>query len=464
MTYVLAVDMGASGGRHILAHLEEGKIVLEEIYRFDNVMVERNGHLCWQMDRLWEHVLKGMAACKAAGKIPVSMGIDTWGVDYVLLDQAGQVLGDTVAYRDSRTQGMDAKLEQTMPFTELYRRTGIAKQPFNTVYQLMATPREQLDQAQDFLMIPDYLHYRLTGRKANEYTEASTTGMLNSATRDWDQEVLAAAGIPAGIFRRPEMPGTNLGTILPEIAQRVGFSCDVVLPATHDTGSAFMAVPARSDNAVYLSSGTWSLLGVENDVPLTGIDSLESGFTNEGGYGGKIRYLKNIMGMWILQCVRNELEKRYSFGEMAQMAAEAPETPWRVDVADNRFLAPKNMIAELQLAVTQQGGEELTLPRLLRMVNLSLAEGYAKAIAQLEQLTGKRYDTVHIVGGGSQNQTLNQMTADAAGRTVVAGPTEGTALGNLMAQLIAGGAFADLAQAREAECASFDVVTYVPKA
>ena len=464
MTYVLAVDMGASGGRHILAHLEEGKIVLEEIYRFDNVMVERNGHLCWQMDRLWEHVLKGMAACKAAGKIPVSMGIDTWGVDYVLLDQAGQVLGDTVAYRDSRTQGMDAKLELTMPFTELYRRTGIAKQPFNTVYQLMATPREQLDQAQDFLMIPDYLHYRLTGRKANEYTEASTTGMLNSATRDWDQEVLAAAGIPAGIFRRPEMPGTNLGPILPEIAQRVGFSCDVVLPATHDTGSAFMAVPTRSDNAVYLSSGTWSLLGVENDVPLTGIDSLESGFTNEGGYGGKIRYLKNIMGMWILQCVRNELEKRYSFGEMAQMAAEAPETPWRVDVADNRFLAPKNMIAELQLAVTQQGGEELTLPRLLRMVNLSLAEGYAKAIAQLEQLTGKRYDTVHIVGGGSQNQTLNQMTADAAGRTVVAGPTEGTALGNLMAQLIAGGVFADLAQAREAECASFDVVTYVPKA
>lgn len=464
MTYVLAVDMGASGGRHILAHLEEGKIVLEEIYRFDNVMVERNGHLCWQMDCLWEHALKGMAACKAAGKIPVSMGIDTWGVDYVLLDQAGQVLGDTVAYRDSRTQGMDAKLEQTMPFTELYRRTGIAKQPFNTVYQLMATPREQLDQAQDFLMIPDYLHYRLTGRKANEYTEASTTGMLNSATRDWDQEVLAAAGIPAGIFRRPEMPGTNLGPILPEIAQRVGFSCDVVLPATHDTGSAFMAVPVRSDNAVYLSSGTWSLLGVENDVPLTGIDSMESGFTNEGGYGGKIRYLKNIMGMWILQCVRNELEKRYSFGEMAQMAAEAPETPWRVDVADNRFLAPKNMIAELQLAVTQQGGEELTLPRLLRMVNLSLAEGYAKAIAQLEQLTGKRYDTVHIVGGGSQNQTLNQMTADAAGRTVVAGPTEGTALGNLMAQLIAGGVFADLAQAREAECASFDVVTYVPKA
>ena len=464
MTYFLAVDMGASGGRHILAHLEQGKIILEEIYRFDNGMVERDGHLCWQMDRLWEHVLKGMAACKAAGKVPVSMGIDTWGVDYVLLDKAGNLLGDTVAYRDGRTQGMDAKLEQTMPFAELYRRTGIAKQPFNTVYQLMATPPELLEQAEDFLMVPDYLHYRLTGVKANEYTEASTSGLLNALSREWDPEVLAAAGIPPRIFRRPVMPGTNLGPILPEIAQRVGFSCDVVLPATHDTGSAFMAVPASSPNAVYLSSGTWSLLGVENDAPLTGADSLESGFTNEGGYDGKIRYLKNIMGMWMLQCVRNELEKRYSFGEMAQMAADAPETPWRVDVADNRFLAPKNMIAELQLAVTEQGGEELTLPRLLRMVNLSLAEGYAKAIDQLEALTGKRFDTVHIVGGGSQNQTLNQMTADATGRTVVAGPTEGTALGNLMAQLIAGGAFADLAQAREAERASFDVTTYVPKA
>lgn len=464
MTYFLAVDMGASGGRHILAHLEQGKIILEEIYRFDNGMVERDGHLCWQMDRLWEHVLKGMAACKAAGKVPVSMGIDTWGVDYVLLDKAGKLLGDTIAYRDGRTQGMDAKLEQTMPFAELYRRTGIAKQPFNTVYQLMATPPELLEQAEDFLMVPDYLHYRLTGVKANEYTEASTSGLLNALSREWDPEVLAAAGIPPRIFRRPAMPGTNLGPILPEIAQRVGFSCDVVLPATHDTGSAFMAVPASSPNAVYLSSGTWSLLGVENDAPLTGADSLESGFTNEGGYGGKIRYLKNIMGMWILQCVRNELEKRYSFGEMAQMAADAPETPWRVDVADNRFLAPKNMIAELQLAVTEQGGEELTLPRLLRMVNLSLAEGYAKAIDQLEALTGKRFDTVHIVGGGSQNQTLNQMTANATGRTVVAGPTEGTALGNLMAQLIAGGAFADLAQAREAERASFDVTTYVPKA
>ena len=464
MTYVLAVDMGASGGRHILGHLEQGKIVLEEVYRFDNVMTERNGHLCWQMDRLWEHVLKGMAACKAAGKVPASMGIDTWGVDYVLLDREGQVLGDTVAYRDGRTQGMDLRLEQTMPFAELYRRTGIAKQPFNTVYQLMATPSELLDRAQDFLMIPDYLHHRLTGRMANEYTNASTTGLLNPFTRDWDREVLAAAGIPERIFRQPVMPGASLGPILPEIAQQVGFSCQVVLPATHDTGSAFMAVPASSPNAVYLSSGTWSLLGVENDAPLTGPDSLETGFTNEGGYGGKIRYLKNIMGMWILQCVRNELEKRYSFGEMAEMAAQAPETPWRVDVADNRFLAPKSMIAELQLAVTEQGGEELTLPRLLRMVNLSLAEGYAKAIAQLEQLTGKRFDTVHIVGGGSQNQTLNQMTADATGRTVVAGPTEGTALGNLMAQLIAAGAFAGLAQAREAERASFDVTTYLPRA
>ena len=213
MKYVLAIDVGASGGRHILGHLENGKLVLEEVYRFDNGMTERGGHLCWRLDRLYEHILKGMAECKKLGKTPVSVGIDTWGVDYVLLDAAGNILGDTIAYRDSRTQGMDAKLEKTLSFEELYARVGIAKQPFNTLYQLMATPKEQLDAAVDFLMVPDYLHYLLTGVKANEYTNASTTSMLDPVARDWDREVLAKAGIPERIFRKPVMPGTRLGAL-----------------------------------------------------------------------------------------------------------------------------------------------------------------------------------------------------------------------------------------------------------
>ena len=462
MNYVLAIDIGASGGRHILGHIEQGKMVLEEIYRFENGMVQRSGHLCWQMDRLWEHILQGLAACKAQGKIPVSVGIDTWGVDYVLLDAAGKLIGDTVAYRDDRTAGMDAKLEKTLSFAELYRRIGIAKQPFNTLYQLMATPREQLEQAANFLMIPDYLNYLLTGVKVNEYTNASTTGMLDPVTKDWDRELLKTAGIPAHLFHKPVMPGTRLGQLTPEVAERVGFTCDVVLSATHDTGSAFIAVPADSDRAVYLSSGTWSLLGIENDVPLTSMDSLKSGFTNEGGYQGKIRYLKNIMGMWMLQCIRNELGKRYSYAEMAQLAAKAPAVPWLVDVADNRFLAPESMLAEVQRAVTEQGGEELPLDELLYVVHHSLAQGYASSIAALVKLTGKRFDTVNIVGGGSQNVTLDQMTADATGLRVVAGPTEGTALGNLIAQWIACGELADLAHARQVERESFDVVIYNP--
>ncbi len=463
MKYVLAIDIGASGGRHILGHLEQGRMVMEEVYRFQNGMREINGHLCWRLDKLWEHVLRGMEECGRQRKIPVSVGIDTWAVDYVLLDGAGHPLGDAVAYRDGRTAGMDARLEETLSFAELYAHTGIAKQPFNTVYQLMTTPKEQLEQAAHFLMVPDYLHYLLTGCMANEYTNASTTALLNAATRDWDQDILDRAGIPRHIFQKPVMPGTRLGALRAEVAQRVGYDCDVVLPATHDTGSAFMAVPADSDRAAYLSSGTWSLLGVENDAPLTGVESLQSGFTNEGGYGGKIRYLKNMMGMWMLQSIRRELDDQYTFARMAEMAAESAPVSWLVDVTDNRFLAPKSMLSEVQRAVIEQGGEELPLPQMLRVVHQSLAQGYADAITALEKLTGKRFDTVNIVGGGSQNKTLNQMTADATGLRVVTGPAEGTALGNLMAQWIACGELADLAQARAMERDSFEVTIYYPK-
>ncbi|MCQ2437279.1 MAG: rhamnulokinase [Clostridia bacterium] len=461
--YFLAIDMGASSGRHILGHIENGQIILEEMYRFPYGATEKNGHMCWDTEHLWNSIVNGMKACAAAGKIPVSVSVDTWGVDNVLLDKDGNVIGDTIAYRDSRTDGMPEKLEETLPFSEHYAKAGIARQIYNTVYQLMAVSKADMDKTETILMIPDYFHYLLSGVKATEYTHASTSGLLNAETRTWDKDILAAAGIPERLFLKPSKPGTILGNLRPEVAEAVGFDCKVVLPASHDTGSAYMAVPARNENSAYLSSGTWSLIGVENDKPITSQAAMDAGFTNEGGYNDTYRVLKNIMGLWMLQCIRHELDDKYSFAEMAQMAANAPEVSYRVDVSDNRYLAPKSMIAELQKDVQEQGGEPLSNECLLRLVNLSLADGYAQAVDQIETFTGKHYDTINIVGGGSQNVVLNQMTANASKRTVIAGPTEGTALGNIMAQMIADGTLKDLAEARKVESASFPLNTYLPQ-
>ena len=306
METYLAVDIGASSGRHILGWVEEGRLCLEEIYRFENTLVRKNGRLCWDMERLAGEVLRGLERCRELGKIPSTMGIDTWAVDYVLLDAGGQPLGDTVAYRDSRTQGMDKLVEQRVPFQELYRRTGIQKQDFNTIYQLMAVKTQEpglLEKAQRLLMVPEYLTYRLTGKMENEYTNATTTGLVNARTKTWDGELLDTLGYPRRLFGEPRLPGCCVGGFTPEVMARVGFDCQVLFPATHDTGSAFLAVPAK-ENGVYLSSGTWSLLGTELPEPITTPESLARNFTNEGGYQYRFRYLKNIMGLWMLQSIR----------------------------------------------------------------------------------------------------------------------------------------------------------------
>ncbi|MEF9877912.1 MAG: rhamnulokinase family protein [Clostridia bacterium] len=458
-TYALAIDLGASGGRHMLGSVQEGKLVLEEVYRFSNGMIEKNGHLCWNTEELFAHILAGMKACAALGKLPSSVGVDTWGVDFVLLDKQGERIGDCVAYRDQRTQGMDARLEQVMSYEELYQKTGIAKQSYNTLYQLMAVPHEEMEQAERLLFMPDYFHYMLSGVAANEYTIASTSALLNAQARTWDAEVLKAAEIPMRLFdEKPKAPGTVLGNLRPEVAQEIGYDCRVILPASHDTGSAFMAVPARDEHAVYLSSGTWSLLGVESELPVTTRQSLLAGFTNEGGYGGKIRYLQNIMGMWILQSIRHELNDRYSFAEMAELALEGTSYQGTFDVTDNRFLAPKSMIDEIKAALTDA---KQPLPQntqeLLCCVNQSLAKCYAAAVAKLQTLTGNRYTSLNIVGGGSQNQVLNAWTAKATHLPVYAGPSEGSALGNVMAQLIALGSLQDLKAARAMIDRSFPI-------
>ena len=467
MKRYLAVDIGASSGRHIVAWLEEGKIQTREVYRFPNGATERSGHLCWDAKALAEHVMAGLRAAHDQGLDPVSVGIDTWGVDFALLDGEGQLVGDMVAYRDSRTEGMDTRLEKTMPFADMYRLCGIARQPFNTVYQLMAVVREHpeyRDRVKDFLLVPEYLSYCLTGRRAHEWTNVSTTALGDAQTRAFSREIIRAANLPEGWFETPIVqPGTRLGPLLPDIARRVGFDAEVILPATHDTGSAYMAVPARDEHAAFLSSGTWSLLGTELRAPVTDARALRSGFTNEGGYGGATRFLKNIMGMWMLQCIHRETGKAHSFAEMADMAAASDYPAW-VDAADNRFLAPASMLEEVRAALREQGAPEPRgLADILRAVTVGLAVCYRDAIGEMSEITGKTFTSVNIVGGGSQNVVLNQLTADLTGLPVYAGPTEGTALGNLAAQMIADGAFADLPAFRAALPASFDIVPYNPK-
>ena len=468
MKTYLAIDIGASSGRHIAAWLEEGKVIIREVYRFPNGAEMKNGHLCWDIEGLENHVVAGLKAAKEQGFTPATIGIDTWAVDFVLLGRDGKRLGDAVAYRDSRTEGMDAELEQTLPFRFHFGLCGIAKQPFNTVYQMMAVLKEHPEyagEADDFLMMPEYLSYILTGRKAHEWTNCTTGARCNADSGSWSEMIRMVAGLPDNWFRTPIMkPGTVLGPLTDSIAAEVGYQATVILPATHDTGSAYMAVPAKDDGAAFLSSGTWSLLGTELPGPVTTEAALTAGFTNEGGYGGTTRFLKNIMGMWMLQCIHKETGKAYSFAEMAQMAAESAY-PAYVDAADNRFLVPESMLEEVKSALADAGAPEpADLGDILRAVTMGLAVCYDKSIKEMSEITGKTFTSVNIVGGGSANVVLNQMTADVTGLPVYAGPTEGTALGNLAAQMIADGAFEDLAAFRAALPGSFAITEYLPKA
>ena len=476
MNYYLAIDIGASSGRHILGHVENGKMVLEEMYRFDNLQVHRNGHDCWDMDNLWNGIVGGLKACSAAGKIPVTIGIDTWGVDYVLMDENDEVLGDAVAYRDSRNEGMDEVVAKFISPEALYARTGIQKQPFNTIYQLMAQKLEcpeQVAKAKRLLMVPEYLNFLLTGVKKSEYTIASTGSLLDAHKKDWDRELIEMLGLPVEIFGQLHMPGTMVGELLPQIQAEVGYNAAVILVAAHDTGSAFLAVPAQDDNAVYLSSGTWSLLGVENEVAITTEESRQANFTNEGGAWYRYRYLSNIMGLWMIQSVRRELNgvsyvagkdnrvatgKKWSFPDLIAEAEKEEGFTAVVDVNAPCFLAPESMIQAIkdECARLAQPIPE-TVGQIMQCVYTSLSRCYRDAIRALEGLTGKRYTSINIVGGGCQDGYLNRRTAQATGLTVYAGPVEGTAIGNLLVQMIEAKEYENLQAARNAIRASFEI-------
>lgn len=461
--YYLAVDIGASSGRHMLASMKDGKMQLEEVYRFPNGMDDKNGTLCWDVDRLFTEIKNGLKKCKEIGKIPVSMAIDTWGVDYVLLDKDDRILGDTVGYRDSRTEGMDEKVYEMIPQDELYARTGIQKQIFNTVYQLMAVKEshpEYLEQAESILMIPDYFHFLLTGVKKNEYTNATTGQLVSPKTNDWDYELIEMLGYNPKMFRPVSMPGTVVGDFTEEVQKEVGFNCTVVLPATHDTGSAVLAVPTNDDDAVYISSGTWSLMGIERKEADCSMESMKANFTNEGGYDHRFRYLKNIMGLWMIQSVKKEFTEDLSFAQICEMASR--ETiPSIVDCNDDCFLAPKSMIQAVQDFCSRTGQQvPETVGEISSVIYNSLAKCYGDTVQEIEEITGKKYSTIYVVGGGSNAGYLNELTAKYTGKKVSAGPSEATAIGNVIVQMLHDGIFKDLPEARTCVRESFDIVMY----
>lgn len=416
--YALAIDIGASSGRHIVGWLENGEIKTKEVYRFPNGVTERNGHLTWDVDTLLYHVKAGIEEAKKQYAV-ASLSIDTWGVDYVLMKKDEEVL-PVYAYRDSRTKSIIPKVHEIIPFAELYRRTGCQFQPFNSVYQLYADKLAgRLKGVTDFLMIPEYLMYKLCGVKAKEFTNATTMGLVNADTLEIDREIVNRLGLPAHLFPKLQQPGTVIG-------EYGGIS--VMLCATHDTGSAVEGIPMEGE-ALYLSSGTWSLLGVKTPKPLTDAGSRNANYSNEGGVGYN-RYQKNIMGMWLVNELRRELCPDRDFSGIVQ-EAEKCTFDKTVDADAQAFLAPRSMKAAFDEAL----GVPMVEADYFRCAYRSLALSYAKAIRELEENTGESCKKLYIVGGGAKNAFLNRLTEEATGKQVVALPIEATALGNLKIQL-----------------------------
>lgn len=457
MKYYLSIDIGASSGRHILSSVQNGKLILEEVYRFENGMTEKDGHLVWDYKKLFSDILQGMKECKKAGKIPVSVGIDTWGVDYALIDKAGEVIGDVFAYRDGRTAEPIKKLHSKIPFETLYERTGSQFQIYNTIYQLYTDKLSgKLANAERFLMMPDFFNYLLTGVMKNEFTNASTTGLMSAKTREWDMQTVRELELPEKLFKELSDPATFVGRLKPEIVDEVGYDLNVVLPATHDTASAVMAVP-EVGQPLYISSGTWSLLGIESHVAISTEEALKENFTNEGGYGRSTRFLKNIMGLWMIQCVRREYNKKYSWADFVKLSKEVKDFNSIVDVNDSSFMAPASMIDAIKAYCAKTGQKVPETPGEIALcVYDSLAVCYNKAIETVEKVTGYKFNVIHIVGGGCQNGYLNELTAKRTGRKVVAGPVEATAIGNALAQLLYDGAVSDINEAKNLVKDSFD--------
>ncbi len=443
--YCLAIDMGASSGRHILGYVEDSKMKLSEIYRFDNDIVDIDGTLCWDVDKLFTEIKNGLKICHEMGIHPKTVAIDTCLVDYVLLDKDKKEIFPAVSYRDGRTLGIPEEIDKIIPRKELYERTGIQATSYNSIYQLYCDKKSgKLKNAEYFLMLPEYFSFKLTGKIRNEYTLATTGGLVNTQTFERDEYVLSKLGIPKNIFTPLSLPGTVVGNLSEDVKAEVGFDTTVVLCASHDTASA-VASCSVGDNGIYISSGTWSLIGTENFEPVTTEFAMNSGFTNEGGVFHRYRFLENIMGMWLLQSIRKNLDKKYSYDEMMHMAMESDFTELINPNADE-FLAPDNMIEAIRKYLNKP---DLPIADVISCVYHSLAKAYNDAIKVIENVCNKKIDVINIVGGGCKDTYLNSLTEQYTGKRVLAGPVEATAAGNIMVQLMYLNKNLDLTSARE---------------
>lgn len=465
--YSIAVDIGASSGRLILGYLEGGLLKLQEIHRFENKIVQKGDSFCWEVDKIFREIKNGLKKCKELGVKPDSIGLDTWAVDFVLLDENNQRLTEAVSYRDPRTDGIMEQVFTKIKKERLYLETGIQFQKFNTIYQLYSLKQkspEFLDKAKSFLMMPDYFHYLLTGKKVNEYTNATSTQLVNAFTKRWDHDLLDLLGINKEMFLEIKTPKTILGTLKEDLVSEFGFDLQVILPATHDTGSAVIAVP-EEDETIYISSGTWSLIGVENYFPICVTKALDFNFTNEGGMDYQYRFLKNIMGLWMIQEVKRNYNDEYSFAELVRVAREAKDFKAIVNVNDDRFLKPDNMVQEIMNYCVETNQPIPSTPgEMAKCVYDSLAISYQEAVREIEEIFEKKFQKINIIGGGCQNEWLNQLVADVTNKEVFAGPVEATAIGNIVAQLMALGEIQDIKEARALIKKSFEVKKFVPTA
>ncbi|MEX1041880.1 MAG: rhamnulokinase family protein [Pirellulaceae bacterium] len=473
----LAVDLGASSGRVLGGQFDSGKLRLEELHRFDNGPVNMGGHLHWDIPRLWQNVVDGLrgAGHKFSGAV-TSIGVDTWGVDFALLGRNDELLGNPYHYRDQRTDGIMASALEQVSREEIFAESGLQFMEINTLYQLIAMRRANsslLAAAERMLLVPDLFHWLLTGEKSNELTNATTTQLFNPQTGTWSKRLMEAFDLPSGIFQDIVPAGTNLGRLRTSVVEATGLAtAEVVLPGTHDTASAVAAVPAASragemPDWCYISSGTWSLMGVETPRPIVSEQCAAFNFTNEGGIEGTTRLLKNIAGLWLVQECRRMWKLRgheYGWSDLTRMSQESSPLASFIDPDHPAFVAPKDMTTEIQGFCSQTGQ---TVPQsegaIIRCALESLAMRYRKVHRMLQELTGQALKTIHIVGGGTQNQLLCQMTADACNCHVVAGPVEATAIGNLMVQSMAAGDVGSLAEAREVVRNSFPVAEFTPR-